>query len=141
MIVWSAFTLLFSQFCGIVAPYTQTDELHSTIAPTTIQFRSTMPRGQVMFDIRESRERLVRVDRTSCRKQVMDPATSHLFSNVTIMEFDDDDSMVWYVNVVHSKAAIQQYEKQAMLFSYNVACISDYTTFVIDPFLFLLPNH
>ncbi|KAK8828167.1 hypothetical protein WA538_002680 [Blastocystis sp. DL] len=132
MIIWSALTLLFSQFCGVVAPYTMTDQLHSLNKPSLIRFRSTMPRGQVVFDIRQSHERLIQIDRTSCSKQVMNPFTSHIFSNVTMKEITDGDSIVWNVSVIHSKTAIQQFEKQTMLFSYNVACISDYSTFILD---------
>ena len=91
-----------------------------------------------MFDIRQSHERVIKIERTSCRKQVMDPATSHLFSNVTMEEINNADSTLWNVTVVHSEAAIQQFEKQTMLFSYNVACISDLTTFVLDQFIFPL---
>lgn len=132
VIIWSALTLLFSQFCGVVAPYTKTDQLHSLNKPSLIRFRSTMPRGQVVFDIRQSHERLIQIDRTSCSKQVMNPFTSHIFSNVTMKEITDGDSIVWNVSVIHSKTAIQQFEKQTMLFSYNVACISDYSTFILD---------
>ena len=132
LIAWSAFTVLFVQFCGAVAPYKRHSFFKSSRPPEIIQFHSTFPRGYLRFDVRRNRNASVSVDRYSCVESVVNPLTADLYSAVSFSKHTNTSSTVWSVDVTHSSIALRRFERHTMIFEYNAACINDMSTIVVD---------